>query len=46
MKSLRGFCTFIVLTLSVIGDGRKHKLHGRFNGARQRVTGRWKFLLG
>lgn len=46
MKILRGLSAFVVLTLTVISAGRKPKLHGRFNGARQRATGRWKFLLG
>lgn len=42
MKSVQGLFVFLVLTLTVIADRRKAKLHGRFNGARQRVTGRWK----
>lgn len=46
MKGFRGLFAFLVLTSTVIAAGRKPKLHGRFNGARQRVTGRWKCLLG
>ena len=45
MKNLLPYLVVLTLSLTVVNsNGRRTKLRGRFNGARQRVTGRLTFL--